>query len=364
MAAGMITVKKVVKKQNVPNFRRGLESRVRPTLLMGIDLGTSRTAVVTSNGHRREFSSYVGVPKDEISKKVFGNRLLFGEEAQANRISLELFRPLEKGVIKANGNAQENIDAVNHLLQHAVSLAGSTEEDTVYAVIGAPSRASIKNMNDIIEASRGVLDGVLIASEPFTVAYGLDILTDALILDIGAGTMDLCRMHGTFPSKEDQITIEKAGDYIDETLFKLLQQTYPDAQFSLNMVKCIKEKYGYVDGDTGPIEMEFTVGGRPKAFDITEQLKGACRSALPSLIEAVYSLIGTCDPEFQTRLRNNLIVCGGGSQMEGLKNLIEEGLEELGGGRVVVVDDPVFAGAYGALKMASEVSDEQWVKLT
>jgi rod shape-determining protein MreB len=33
----------------------------------------------------------------------------------------------------------------------------------------------------------------------------LRILDDVLVIDIGAGTADLCRMHGTMPEGSDQI---------------------------------------------------------------------------------------------------------------------------------------------------------------
>jgi rod shape-determining protein MreB and related proteins len=328
-------------------------------LYVGIDLGTSRTAIAASNGQRFELSSYVGKPKDVVAEKLFGKRLLFGEEAQRNRMALHLYRPLEKGVIKTKDDKEGNLEAVRALLEHTLSLVVSPG-DIVYAVIGAPARASIENKLSIVNATRDMVNAVMITSEPFSVAYGADLLTDALILDIGAGTMDLCRMQGTLPSADDQITIEKAGDHIDQTFFDLLKKRYPEAQYSLNMIRAIKEKHGYVSDKSERIEVELTVDGRPRVFDITEELRAACTSILPELIAAVNSLIGSFDPEFQARLRNNVIVAGGGSQMYGLRKLIETGLDELGGGSVRLVDEPVFAGANGALKIAREMPDEFW----
>jgi rod shape-determining protein MreB len=328
-------------------------------LYVGIDLGTSRTAIAASNGQRRELSSFVGKPKDVVAEKLFGKRLLFGEEAQRNRMALNLYRPLEKGVIKTKVDADENLEAVHALLEHTISLVADTEDD-VYAVIGAPARASIENKLAIVDASRDIVRAVMITSEPFSVAYGCDLLTDALILDIGAGTMDLCRMHGTLPTADDQVTIAKAGDHIDQTLFDLLKKRYKEAQFSLNMIRQIKEKYGYVSDKSERVEVQFPVDGRPRTFDITEELRAACTSLLPELISAVHTLIGSFDPEFQATLRNNVIVAGGGSQMYGLRKLIETGLDELGGGSVRLVDEPVFAGANGALKIAREMPEDFW----
>lgn len=338
--------------------------RQQPTLLVGIDLGTSRTALASSNGHRLCVNTCVGKPKDAVSEKLFGKRLLFGEEAMNNRMSVELIYPLGDGVIDTSPSKKEdNIAAVQALLRHLLSQVTRDEKDVIYGVIGMPARASVDNKRLLIDAVRDIFDAVMIVSEPFSVAYGLDILTDALVLDIGAGTMDLCRMHGSLPSEEDQVTIDKAGNYIDKTLYALIQKRYPEAQFSLNMIKQIKETYGYVSDKDECIEVQFTVQGRPRMFDITRELKEACLSIVPDLTEAVCALIASFDPEFQKRLREHVLVGGGGSQMIGLRMIIEKSLNELGGGLVRVVDEPVYAGANGALKIAVEMPASFWEHL-
>ena len=64
----------------------------------------------------------------------------------------------------------------------------------------------------------------MLCSEPFSVAYGLDMLQDVLVIDIGAGTVDLCRMHGTMPEDADQITLTTAGDHVDQELSKRIER--------------------------------------------------------------------------------------------------------------------------------------------
>src|SRR5438094_125029 len=82
----------------------------------------------------------------------------------------------------------------------------------LYVGVGCPAQASIRNKQTIIEIARESLDSVVICSEPFSVAYGLDRLTDCLVIDVGAGTTDLCRMKGAMPDEDDQITLPIAGD--------------------------------------------------------------------------------------------------------------------------------------------------------
>ena len=56
-------------------------------LYIGIDLGTSRSAIAASNGQRKWVESYVGWPRDFVAEKLLGNRVLFGQEALKNRRS-------------------------------------------------------------------------------------------------------------------------------------------------------------------------------------------------------------------------------------------------------------------------------------
>ena len=48
------------------------------------------------------------------------------------------------------------------------------------------------NKQQLHNALMDVVDGLIIVSEPFAVAYVLDALLHTLIIDIGAGTTDSC----------------------------------------------------------------------------------------------------------------------------------------------------------------------------
>jgi len=163
---------------------------------------------------------------------------------------------LAKGYISKD-QIEKHMKAAKDLVKHALSLCKPRKDELLYAVIGAPARASIKNKEQIIEAASEYLDSVMIASEPFTVAYGLDLLEDTLVIDIGAGTVDLCRMHGTMPADEDQITLPTAGDWLDQQLMALFKKKAPSADFTIHKVKEIKEKYAFVSDSAEPVREEF-----------------------------------------------------------------------------------------------------------
>jgi rod shape-determining protein MreB len=333
------------------------------TVYLGIDLGTSRTSITSSTGVRETVLSYVGYPKDHVAKKKMGGRsIILGKEALDNRLSLNLFRPLDGGSIKRKGakDSTETRRALKDLMEHTVSLAKAAKDATVYAVIGAPAEASIEGKAAIFEAASGCIDSVIVCSEPFAVAYGLDFLEDTLVIDIGAGTTDLCRVHGTMPNAEDQRTHEIAGDSIDLLLAKLIREQHPGVQFSINMIREIKERHASVSPKMESVIEILPVAGKPTKFDLTEQVYKACYSIVPPTVKALQDLVASYDPEFQNRMRNNILLGGGGSQIKALGLAIEKALEEYGGGKVRTVQEPQYAGSNGALKIALDMPTEFW----
>ena len=188
------------------------------------------------------------------------------------------------------------------------------------------------------------------------------MFNNALIIDIGAGTTDLCRMHGTIPGEEDQRTLLKAGNFVDARFHMVLQDKVKDSPITLEMARQIKEQYAFVSSQKEVIYVDFQVNGKPKTYDVTEELREACESVLPELITSARELIVTFDSEFQHELRQNILLAGGGSQIRGLTEEVRSNLTEFGPCRVSAVEDPVYAGATGALKLAEDMPDSEWRK--
>ena len=343
-------------------------------LNIGIDLGTSRSVIAADNGIRSFVPSYVGYPKDAVARKMLGKDIVFGDEAITHRLGLHIFRPFDKGQLKYTDvlekNPEENQKAkevATELLKHVVGIATEEEdlENTIIrGVIGAPALASNKNKRNLLEVADGVLHDTMIVSEPFAVAYGLDLFNSTLIIDIGAGTVDLCRMAGTIPTPEDQITTLHAGDYVDTVFLDLIKKKYNDVDFTVAMIKRFKEENAFVSKHGESVFIELPVQGKPREIDVTDELRLACRSIVPEIVEGVRKLVADFDPEFQRGLKRNVILAGGGSQMVGLRREIEGYMKEtLGYGRVTKVEEPLYAGANGALKLCKDMPDEYWDEL-
>jgi rod shape-determining protein MreB len=330
-------------------------------LYVGIDLGTSRSVVSASNGNRKWVESYVGWPKDFVAKKMLGKRVLFGEEALEHRLSLTLSRPLQHGVLKEGTERDEA--AVKELIGHLIEMADAGPDDEICVAVGVPAEALKVNKLAIKNAVSDHARKLMVVSEPFSVAYGLGALDNAMIIDIGAGTVDFCIMHGTVPLEEDQRSLLTAGDYVDEQLLKLLTEKHPEADFSLNMARRFKEKHGFVGEPKRRVKVEAPVEGRFTSFDITEELRRACESTMPAIVETTIDLIAGFDPEFQESIRKNIIVAGGGSQLSGLDSYLGTAMKQFEPCNFTCIDDPLHAGADGALELATDMPEEFLEKL-
>jgi len=330
-------------------------------LFVGIDLGTSRSSISSSNGKREWIESYVGWPKDFIAEQVVGKPVLFGDEALQHRLSLDLCRPLERGIIKEGIENSER--AVKEIIGHLIDLAKSEPGIKIHAVVGVPSDSLKVNKLAIRRAVGDYVQALMVVTEPFAIAYGMNLLNNALVIDIGAGTADFCIMHGTIPSEEDQKTIFTAGDYIDEQLFNYLIEKYPNSRFNKNMLRQFKEKFSFVQSLNEDILVELPVNGKPVIHDIKNEIRRACESILPALVETTTEMIARFDPEFQMKIKNNIVMAGGGSLIRGITEYLQDALKEYGDCKVTRVKDPLFAGSDGALKLAIDMPARYWETL-
>ncbi len=340
-------------------------SEKKNVVCVGIDLGTSRSAVSASNGQRHIVDSYVGWPVDMVARKILKKNVLIGREALDSRPMLDLHRPLERGLLKEG--SEKDQQAVRQLLIHLLELAGLGEKERentqVRAVVGVPAEAMRVNKQQLRTAFAGLVDALLIVSEPFAVAYGIEALLHAMVIDIGAGTTDLCVMNGRYPTEEDQRTLLNAGDWVDEQLTRLIAARYPEASISPYMVREWKERYSFVGEPHGNVLVTAPVNGKPTQLDITEPMRIACEGLVPPIAETMLDLIARVEPEFQEKVRHSIVLAGGSSAIRGLDVALAAALQEIGGGVVRSVEDPMFAGSDGGLAIATDAPDGDWEKL-
>ncbi|MEO5364044.1 MAG: rod shape-determining protein [Magnetococcus sp. DMHC-8] len=327
-------------------------------LLLGIDFGTSRTAVMSNRKFKELVHSVVGYPRDIIGVKILNRTQVIGIEALEKRSLLDLHFPLENGVLREGSDKE--LEAAHELLRYTIELAEPRAGEKICGVIGVPARASVANKEQLLKLTEGLMDIAMVVSEPFMVAYGLSKLTNAFIVDIGAGTTDICAMKGTVPAVDNQATILKGGDYIDELLVAAVRDAYPTAQLDRHVARRIKEKFAFVGEPGEPVIQVLRLNGKPTEVDLTDAIRATCETIVPDIVEHLKRLLLVFDADHQAEALANIILAGGGSRIRGLGAMIGHHLREYGDVRVTMVADPDFSGAQGALKLAMELPPEYW----
>jgi rod shape-determining protein MreB and related proteins len=130
------------------------------------------------------------------------------------------------------------------------------------------------------------------------------------------------------------------------------------------MVRTWKEEGSFVGTSKTPVVVSAPVNGKPTQLDITREMQQACESILPSLSESMLDLLSRVQPEYQERVRNNIVLSGGTGLIRGLGPRLEQELQTVGGGKVKVVKDPVFVGSDGGLAISTDAPDSDWERLS
>jgi rod shape-determining protein MreB len=185
-----------------------------------------------------------------------------------------------------------------------------------------------------------------------------------MIIDLGAGTTDFCVMNGRLPTEDDQRTLPQGGDWIDEQLLRLIRERHPQASVSIHMVRTWKEEGSFVGQTKTPIVVKAPVQGKPTELDITNEMRQACEGILPPVVESMLDLLSRVQPDYQERVRNNIVVSGGTGLIRGLGPRLEQELQQVGGGKVRVVKDPIYVGSDGGLAIAMDAPESDWERLT
>ncbi len=212
--------------------------------------------------------------------------------------------------------SEKDQEAVQEILRHLISLAGIKQKgknkSKVRAVVGVPAEAFRVSRQNLRNTMEGIADSVMLVSEPFAVAYGLEALLHALVIDIGAGTADFCVMQGRYPTEDDQRTLPNAGDSIDEQLNKLVRERHPDAQFSIHMIREWKEKWSFVGEPKDRVVVTVPIKGKASELDITQEMRTRLRKHSAAHLRDHDDLLTKVEPEFQDKVRNNVDPCRAG----------------------------------------------------
>jgi rod shape-determining protein MreB len=254
------------------------------------------------------------------------------------------------------------------------SLIGTNGKREVWVVVGSPARTGSQDLENLRDALGSNFNRFLIVPEPFLAALGIrdegklndpkysDPVKNSMIIDIGAGTTDLCNLQGFYPTENDQICISKAGNDIDLKLRTLVERKYPDAKLHNVSITRLKEENSYVGAVKKKIMMKLTIHGKPRELEVSELIGQACELLVPETVDGILTLAKRCEQEIADLILANIILTGGGSQIGGLAEMVEKKLHDSGilVARVSAAEDYKKLVAKGALKVAKMARDDQW----
>lgn len=330
-------------------------------VLVGLDFGSARTAVMTNRNQEALFRTVVGYPKDVIGAQLMGTPHVVGEKAHEMRSFVELRCPLHEGVLREY--VERDVETAQHFLDHVMKSIPRQPGEEICLMAGVPSRASAASRVLLKKILGKHADQVQVASSLFLVAYGLGMLVKTLIIDIGAATIDLCALRGARSGQNIQITVKKAGNYIDERLLAAILAEYNGAQATLELAREIKENHSFVGSQDGLVIAEMRAHGRPASYNVTEAVRSSCEAIVPLIVDGIGQILQKLPPEDQVIMLRNIVLTGGGSRIRGIDRFIAERLKTFGQVSVSCVDEPEYAVARGALRLAEELPVSEWDKL-
>ena len=264
-------------------------------LYVGIDLGTFQSTIASSAGAMHSVETVVGRPKDPVARNFLKRDVLFGADALKNKLACNLYRPMAAGVAQDD---EANLAAAKAFVSHLIETVDPEEFDEVFGVICSPSHVSFTDKSNLVATLRGQVNAIMVVTEPFATAFAIGEIGGSIVVDIGAGTTDIARIHGTFPTDEDQVTIQEAGDWLDLELKNLIAKKFTGAQITKDMVRKWKEESSYVGGDVRTVEVSLSVDGKSQNVDIGDLIQEACellvlRSVTPSSASLLKQTLST-----------------------------------------------------------------------
>lgn len=352
---------------------------VTTTYFVGFDLGTN-TSCVQASGPRAKSPSVnaiiptvVGYAEENILSGILPNNseTLFGGDAVRHRLHARNVHPMRDGVV-------DSVEAARDFCRYVRGLIDPTGKAELRAVIGIPASAPDRDRENLRHVVTGVFERVFLIPEPFLAALGyrdesrlgeegyIDPVSNSLFVDIGAGTTDLSMVQGYFPTAEDEINCPIAGDRVDQWLYDLIRDTYPDTGVSIEKVREIKEEFSCVGEPGQGCIARIIVNGKVRNLDVGELVAEACNRLCEEVFSRIKQLLSRAPSDCIEEMLQNIVVTGGGSQIKGFAERLNQLLEAEGyyNPRVVTAGDRYKEYvALGGWKAAVNARSSQWQHL-
>jgi len=339
------------------------------TLAIGIDLGTSLTKLVGSDGKKIvKIPSIVGDPnpgwkglgtdKTWINNLVIqaddGKKYFIGELA---RLQSEIKRPLaEKGKMKSLKDAMIAIkaalsnfvekDYANLTIATGVPVASPQEEMTTLSS-GLKGAMTINVANDATGEEKQInlkIDQCLVMPVCYGSYYeilkssGENRAVDAVVVDIGAGATNMITVYEGRLMRTASGSVHESISTLAERIASNLNQQTGKILRPFELIKAIEvgRKNVMIAGEQ---------------YDIADTINYYVGQISDIIVDELSTLLGTLPPDAWIE---KVILTGGGAEVfgESMKNLLTQRNIVHSPDEVIVPKDPVLANAMGFQKIA------------
>ncbi len=311
---------------------------------IGIDLGTANSLVYLKGQ---------GIVLNEPSIAAINNKtgqvVAIGEEAKKmvgrTPSHISVIKPLVNAVIS-------DFEMTQEILRHFMK---KVKNNGVFnycrAIISIPTNLTEVERKSVEDAafSAGAAKAYLI-EEPIAAALGarlpIDEPTASMIVDIGGGTTEIAviSMGGIVISK----SLKVAGDKFNEDIIRFIRD-----EFKLVIGEPTAEELKMTIGSAVPLDekLDMLIQGRdmttglPREVAVkSNQIRMAIVRSLRSIIDSTKEIIEATPPELVGDiLKTGIHLCGGGSLLRGVDQLIEKEISV----KAAVIEDALTCVARG-----------------
>ena len=318
---------------------------------IGIDLGTTNVLIyIKGKGVVLDEPSILTV--DTETKKV----LAVGKEAKEmlgrTPDNIKVVRPMKDGVIA-------DFELTEIMLNTFIKkVKGKDLFRRPKILICCPTNITQVEKNAIKEAAeRTGARRVYIEEEPKVAAVGagMDISKPSanLIVDIGGGTTDIAVL--SLNSIVSSTSIRVAGNRLDDDIIKYIKHKY---KILLGEKSAEKIKIEFANIYKPSKKQKIEVKGRnidtglPDSVEITEEdTYEALKESIERIVKAIKEVLEDTPPELSADIVDRgLIITGGGSSLQGLKELLSDELNI----PILTAKDPLRCVVEGAGLLLNE----------
>jgi rod shape-determining protein MreB len=313
---------------------------------LGIDLGTANTLVYLK-GHGVVINEPTVVAVNEKTGRIVAIGTDAKQMVGRTPTHITVVRPLVDGVIS-------NFEVTEEMLAYFIRKVGQMNPKKFLrprVVIGVPVGITNVEIRAVRDATRNAGAGrVHVIEEPMAAAIGIRLPVHDpvghMMVDMGGGTTDIAviSLGGIVRAKNLKI----AGDRLNTDIiayvrdeFKILlgEKTAEEVKIAIGSV------YRQKDLMDATIRGRDLVTGLPKEVVITDaDIKEAIAPSIAILVDSIKEVLESTPPEvISDVMHKGIILSGGGSLLQGMRELLEHELKI----PIHLADDPLTAVVRG-----------------